>query len=68
MIREFRVQRSPAGRTPAPVDFRPCRLSRVWVETGNPHQPLASVWVDGALHGISDLGDSADRDPWPLCA
>jgi hypothetical protein len=66
MIRKF--HRSLRGRGPVSGIARPCRLSCVWIETGNPRQPLASVWIDEAMRAFTGVEEAADHDPWPLCA
>jgi len=67
MIGEFRIRRI-GDRKAASLIARPCRLSCVWIETGNPRRPLASVWIDEAMRSFSDPEGSTDHEPWPLCA
>lgn len=43
-------------------------LSRVWIETGNPRQPLASVWIDNAVRVAAPGADREPRtEPVPAC-
>ncbi|MGB6134640.1 MAG: hypothetical protein WBG54_22880 [Acidobacteriaceae bacterium] len=43
-------------------------LSRVWIETGNPKQPLASVWIDNAVRIAAPGVDREPRtEPVPAC-
>jgi len=41
----------------APFARRRNRLSSVWIQTGNPSQPLACVWIDRDLR-MADLQGS----------
>jgi len=38
-------------------------LSCVWIETGNPRQPLACVWIDLELRAFRGDEPAADEDP-----
>jgi hypothetical protein len=42
-------------------------LSCVWVDTGNPAQPLACIWIDRSRHGAADHGSDPSQE-CPLCA
>lgn len=80
MMKTFLVQpRATIGRVTNAAPVR--ALSRVWIETGNPRQPLASVWIDAEMRafGASDCGQETHQDedlavplPWEraerLCA
>jgi len=40
---------------PRPFNLQPARrgaLSAVWIETGNPRQPLACVWTDSGMRSV----------------
>lgn len=32
-----------------PTVYTTSRLSCVWIETGNPRNPLACIWIDAAM-------------------
>jgi hypothetical protein len=42
-------------------------LSCVWIETGNPAQPLACVWIDKDLSAVSSNSEE-QPEIYPLCA
>jgi hypothetical protein len=43
------------------------RLSCVWIETGNPVQPLACVWINADLRIVANREDSQSLES-SLCA
>lgn len=46
-------------------------ISCVWIETGNPKQPLACFWIDeklSVLKPVQDAGVKTDGEGKPLCA
>jgi hypothetical protein len=43
------------------------RLSCVWIETGNPLQPLACVWIDDDLRIAANREDNESQES-SLCA
>lgn len=43
------------------------QLSCVWIETGNPSQPLACVWIDEDLCAVPS-GNEEEPEIYPLCA
>jgi hypothetical protein len=42
-------------------------LSCVWIDTGNPAQPLACVWIDRDLRIATD-DEENEQEERPLCA
>lgn len=42
-------------------------LSRVWVQTGNPRQPLAQVWIAPENRLVSRDSET-QQEPQPCCA
>ena len=47
--RLFAVPAAWAGRPPQELRDHRGALACVWIETGNPKQPLACVWIDRAM-------------------
>lgn len=48
MMKTFFVQ--PRASVGCVAKVAPVRaLSRVWIETGNPRQPMACVWIDAGM-------------------
>lgn len=50
------------------VDMARSTLSCVWIETGNPKQPLACVWIDRDLRIVQDHEDSQREGHSACCA
>jgi hypothetical protein len=42
-------------------------LSCVWIDTGNPTQPLACVWIDEDLCAVPSESEG-EPEIYPLCA
>ncbi len=49
------------------VDMARSTLSCVWIETGNPKQPLACVWIDRELR-IAQAHENNQSQAHALCA
>lgn len=49
------------------VDMARSALHCVWIETGNPKQPLACVWIDREVRIALDQEESQSTD-CALCA
>lgn len=44
------------------VDMARSAMHCVWIETGNPRQPLACVWIDRDLRMAQDDDDSLPHE------
>ena len=50
------------------VDTARSALNCVWIETGNPKQPLACVWIDREVRIAQDQEDSQLQGDSLCCA
>jgi hypothetical protein len=69
MIRTIRVMpnlRSKTNQHAQSINYS-THLSCVWIETGNPAQPLACVWIDKDLRAVSSNSEE-QPEIYPLCA
>jgi len=69
MMKTVIVQQT-TPRACADQALRRGRLSRVWIETRNPRQPLVGVWIDEAMRSLEPVfaSDAMDREVSLLCA
>jgi hypothetical protein len=51
-------------------DTQRSMLSCIWIETGNPVQPLACIWIDRNLCALKDdfAQEAEEPEPYLLCA